>query len=396
MARKLEDIADKEAYKAYTIVGHEQIEFFWKGLDVIGGFINECKGSDKVNSNFALGSLYAAFKEGASATESFEESLKYAKEDEKGELLYKMGTVLLLEQFPYLALPYLNKSLDKIQGNSKLKAKALVNLGAAYEDLAIKEKRVLIDKGSHLIYTLIAKAKENYEKALKINPSDEKAKFNLQRLNNKGLPNEKEDRWLFVPNEKVKEIDTLEKEINKCYNNSGVFASTKKAVEEVLGTLYLLTSEGEKAEKHFQTALSSSTKNRALTYYNIGTAYSLVNIFDKAREYLFESLKNKPDKTTRIKVLNGLSSIYIHKGKTETAGRIINNVLRLNPNDEKALFNLRGIEKGKGTYGVRRYLPAYLPKDGILKLIVNPNRLSPQGLPEQSNKSIMLYLSNLG
>ncbi len=394
MTKELERITD-EAYKTYTIAGHEQIEFFWKGLDMIREFINECESSDKVNSNFALGSLYAAFKEGTSAANSFEKFLKYAEEEQKGELLYKIGTVLLLEQFPLLAVHYLNKSLSNIKDDDKLKVKALVNLGAAYEDLAIEKKKFLISKGSQSIYESIAEARKNYNKALKINPNDEKAKFNLNRLNNKGLANEKEDNWLFSSDEKIKEIDTLEKEVNKCYNNSGVFASTKKAVEEVLGTLYLLASKHEKAEKHFQTALSNST-NKALTSYNIGTAYSIVDKIDKARAYLFESLRNKPDKTIRIKVLNGLSSIYIQKGKIETAERIINNVLRLNPNDEKALFNLREIEKGKGTYKARRDLPARLPKDGILKAIISLNRLSPQGPPHSTNKSIVPYLSNRG
>ncbi len=387
MAKELEEITNE----TYTIVGHEQIEFVWKGLDVIGKFINKCEGSDKVNSNFALGSLYTAFNEEVSAAKSFKESLKYAGEEQKGYLLYKMGTVLLLEQFPMSALPYLNTSLDKIQGNSKLKAKALVNLGAAYEDIIQEKKDALIRQAPTLMYKLIAKAKENYEKALRINPPDEKAKFNLWRLNNKGLPNEKEDNWLFNLNGGVREINTLEEEIRKCYN-SETPASKKKAVEEVLGTLYLLASKDKKADEHFQTALNNAN-NKALTSYNIGTAYSIKGMFDKAREYLFESLRNKPNKTTRIKALNGLSSIYIQNGETETAMRVVYNVRRLDPNDEKSLFNLGEIEKDKGRREVS--VPTQL-RDGILTVRRRAKSLSPQGLPHQTNKSIMPYLSNLG
>ncbi len=387
MTKKLESITD-EAYVTHTIVGPEQIDFFLKGLDVIGKFINKCESSDKVNSNFALGSLYADFKDEESAVNSFEEALRYIKKEQKGELLYKIGTVLLLEQFPLLAVHYLNKSLSKINDN-KLKAKALVNLGAAYEDLAIEEKELLINKENPLIYELIAKAKENYNKALNINSNDEKAKFNLNRLNEKGLANKKEDNWLFSLNEKIREINTLEEEINKCYTQK-VPDSTKKAVEEVLGTLYLLASEYEKAEEHFQTALKNATRNRALTYYNIGTAYSIVGRFDKAEKYLLESLKNNPEESIRIKVLNGLSSIYIQTGKIETAKRKISEVLKLDPDNKKALFNLGEIEKDKGRREVS--VPTQL-KDDIL--IVRVKSLSPQGLP-YSTKSIVPYLSNRG
>ncbi len=259
-----------------------------------------------------------------------------------GSVLMKEGQALINAQKYEDAINKLNQSLsfDSYNGN------VYFFLGMAYQKMK-KFKEALnayntvkkyadtphlhVNLGAIYYYTeQWEKAKKEYEKAIKIYPSYAVPYYNLALI--------------YTREERYKEAEKMLKELLKIDPN---YPDTNR----LLAATYEKLNNATAALKQYQVAMNTPKNNvsEEQTYFNFAVTQMKNNNLEMAIDYFKKVLKLNPN---NYRAMNNIGAIYVREGKYDESITILEQALKINPNYFEAMLNAGIAYQKKGRFDV--------------------------------------------
>ncbi len=251
----------------------------------------------------------------------------------KGVEMIKAGNYEMAEKSLELALEY-NKNYSEPYNNLGIIYLKQNKLDKAeeYFSLALQYNGDFAEAHNNLGYVYLLKGKLNraeqrFKSALNIDPSFVNARLNLSRL-------------YIITNR----VDLAEQELLKLK-----LISKEEEIYDLLFNIYVKTNMVNKAFELVNEMISSKK------YFSKGVYYrGFINLMlNRCEEAVVDMLKAHPDYVNNLEYYINLSAAYICKKDYENAENILKDVLKMQPDEPSALFNL-----GRIAYENKNYLDA--------------------------------------
>ena len=204
-------------------------------------------------------------------------------------------------------------------------------------------------------------AQWNFEKACELNENFYQSKYNLgltfEKLNQNGeakkafseaieIKNNYEKAFLELARINAKENCFSEAEKN--YQKALEINPDNPKIFDELGSLYFQNGDIEKSEEYFKKAIESRPKGEesTLAKYNLSTVLLDSGDFVQAQKYAWQAYDEKgfvKNENNQANIIYNYALILEKNGKTEDAKEKYQEVLKINPNAQKAKINLSAI-----------------------------------------------------